>query len=89
MAGANLSFGNGKRILAKVMGLLDTKRQGRVGSVSKGNMCIKAGVPADDTAADDPEQDGVFCYDSTNEDVYISRDYVSSTDHTWTKITAT
>lgn len=52
----------------------------------QGFLVYKAGAPATNTAADDPLKDYVICYDSTNDDIYVSSSWVSSTSHTWTKI---
>ena len=40
---------------------------------------VKAGAPADNTAADSPGAVGRFIYDSTNNDIYYTKAWSSST----------
>ena len=49
-------------------------------------VCSKAGVPANNTAADMPNALGDMCYDTTNDDVYICTVFTLPTTCTWVKI---
>ena len=86
MAGANLSFKISSQLWHRALRLLQwgANRGPRAGV---GRMCVKAGAPVTNTAADDPGQVGVLCLDETNDDVYICTAYTSATVHTWVKIT--
>jgi hypothetical protein len=64
--------------------LLGFKRFGR--SRNAIPIHTKAGVPASDTAADDPGGIG-FIIDTTNDDVYFCHTWVSSSSFTVVKVT--
>lgn len=82
--GANISVGNQQQTLAAIWKAMSFKKTG-----PKGNrrLLTKAGVPADNTAADDPGALGALIYDTTNDDVYVCTAYTDSTTFTVVKIT--
>jgi hypothetical protein len=55
--------------------------------VQNGTILKKAGVPATNTAADDPGAAGRFIIDTTNDDVYFCSAYTNSTTFTIVKLT--
>lgn len=83
--GANLVAGNGPRLRAKLFQFLAANW----GGIRKHNLSIyaKAGVPASNTAADDPGQSPAFIIDTTNSAVYYCNARTNSTTFTLVKLT--
>lgn len=85
MAGANLNYTRRTySVWYKILKLLFSKTNPGQG----GKLCTKAGVPADNTADDDPNAVGDICLDTANNDVYVCTARTDSTTHDWVKITA-
>lgn len=82
--GANISVGNQQQIMAAIWKAMSFKKSGPLGDR---RLLTKAGVPADNTAADDPGELGALIYDTTNDDVYVCTVYVSASSFTVVKIT--
>jgi hypothetical protein len=101
VAGANLNYNVPQRALTKIMrvlgiyGVVTNVKRG-AGAIAPGDVattfprqiaiCEKPGVPATNTAADEPTGIGDLCYDSSNNKVYRCTVYTSGTVFTWAKI---
>ena len=83
--GANITYRNDVRVWKEVLNLLNRKtNEGPRGR----KVCIKAGAPANNTAADNPRKLYDLCWDTTNNEVYMCTAYhISASATTWTKIT--
>lgn len=82
--GTNLKFtGLGKRKLALVNKLLNSRKTGNVFQHLPKNVCHKAGAPVDNAEDDNPGKRGVVCLDVTNSKVYVCKTYTDATTHTW------
>jgi len=53
----------------------------------KDSIVHKAGAPATDTPADNPDRQGMMCLDVTNSAVYICSSWTNATTFTWAKVT--
>lgn len=83
--GANISAVNKHNAWAYLLELINN----RVNSpVLNGSILKKAGVPASNTADDDPGQAGRFIIDTTNEDVYFCSAYTNSSTFTIVKLSS-
>lgn len=83
--GSNLKVGNGPRLRAKLWQFL----AGNWNGLKKNNIPIhtKAGVPASNTAADDPGSSPSFILDTTSSGVYYCNARINSTTFTIVKLT--
>ena len=79
--GANIEHGNHQRILANILKALNAHGTGGMGW--EGLLVMKDGAPVTDTAADNPGQAGVFCWDYTNDVVYVCTEWTSATVFDW------
>lgn len=84
-AGSNINYTRAKhlsarigRVLGFIPGTFDLSKSQK--------LCFKAGVPASNTANDEPNAKGDICLDTTNSRVYVCTAYSSSTSHTWVRI---
>lgn len=96
-SGANLQYGTYSRILSLILDKIGIKSPNGLTSPS-GNrddgttfprqvgLCVKAGAPASNTAADAPTGVGDLCHDSSNNDLYRCTAYTDGTTFTWSKI---
>jgi hypothetical protein len=84
--GANIKACSGVRGRAKLFQILGMKGIG--GRRGRHELVIvrKAGVPADNTAADDPGVANAFIIDTTNNDIYFCHTRVSSSSFTVVKV---
>lgn len=83
--GANISYRNPKGIQDVSLRLLKQRPASQILPLKK--WCKKAGVPATNTALDNPNALGDMCLDTTNNHVYVCTAY--STDAsatTWTQV---
>jgi len=83
MPGANLTASQPYRLVTDLYGMLGEKE---VGLGSNRTFFTKAGVPASNTAADDPGTIFCWCKDITNNHWYLCTAYTNSTTFTWTLI---
>lgn len=82
--GSNISYKAPPSVWRKCMFLLLAKRNQYRRSQK---LCVKAGVPATNTANDNPNQISDICLDTTNGHVYICTAYSSDASATtWTQI---
>lgn len=90
MAGANLSYAHPQRLWARYRELLGSKARGVLGVQTPNSrrvICTKAGVPANNTAADNPDVIKTLCIDSTNNDVYECTAFTADASATtWVKV---
>ena len=87
--GTNIKTASRKKLWTKFMTILENK-QFRKGNRSMGDKVViayKAGVPASNTAADDPGNKYATIIDTDNDDIYLCTAYTSSSSFTMTKIT--
>lgn len=61
-------------------------RMGRSRQAKYPTWLSKAGVPASNVAADAPDRAGQICVDTVGKDCYLCTAFVTTTNHTWTKI---
>ena len=87
--GANIKTGSRKKLWTKFMTILQNKqfRHSNHSMGSKVVIAYKEGVPADNTAADDPGNANAIVIDTTNNDIYICVAYTNSTTFDMLKIT--
>lgn len=87
--GANLKFtGLQKRKNALINKLMKARKWHGVGAtIPNRYVCHKAGAPVTNTAADNPDAQGVYCLDVTNNAVYVCSSWTNGTTFTWTKVT--
>lgn len=84
--GANIKMGSRKQTVQKLMTLLQMRAHGLSGA-SHGNIGYKAGVPANNTAADNPPRIGFLLVDVTNSHVYICTAWTTDASATtWVQI---
>ncbi len=83
--GANLITGGQTRLIAKMWNFLGGDWTG----LGKGNITVyaKAGVPASNTAGDDPGRAPAFIIDTTGSGVYFVNARTNSTTFTVVKLT--
>jgi hypothetical protein len=82
--GANINYKGKQGIFRKLMFLFQEKRNEE--SRHK-RLCYKAGVPASNTAADNPANLGDICYDVTNNHAYLCTVYdPTGAASTWVQI---
>ena len=86
--GANIKVGTSMRLKQKLFTLLGAGYRQLGRSTSACPIYTKAGVPASDTAADDPGQAPAFIIDTTNSKVYFCHTWVSSSSFTLVKLAA-
>lgn len=86
--GANISFKGQMRLRNLFWQYLNQPRAGKGTRLVHPKMCVKAGVPANNTAADNPNALYDICIDKTNGDIYICTAFTANASATtWTKIT--
>lgn len=84
--GANIKMNTRKQVVAKTMNLLLMRANG-LERQPAGNIGYKAGVPANNTAADNPPRVGFICLDVTNSHVYVCTAWTTDASATtWTQI---
>lgn len=84
--GVNLNYKYQSRIWAKILKLLGMKTMGRGRQKFKRRLCYKTGVPANNTAADNPNAKYDILYDITNNDLYICTAFsADASATTWVK----
>jgi hypothetical protein len=80
--GTNIKYANQGRLFDRLMTYLGARNLRHAGK-----LCCKAGVPANNTADDNPNALGDICLDETTLDVYICTAYTANASATtWTKI---
>jgi hypothetical protein len=86
--GANIKYtGNRVHLFRKLWAILGHKKNsGRAKTRPK--ICYKAGAPANNTAADFPNELQDLCIDTTNSHAYIATAGDLASTCTWTKIDA-
>lgn len=84
--GANIKTGSKLRSIALMNKYLAGRKQG--GKTRSFPIYTKAGVPASNTAADDPGGSPAFILDTTNGDVYFCNIWTSSTSFTVVKVSS-
>ncbi len=84
--GANIKYKNQQQLRSEFWRLMNMRRTGP--GLAKRRYCYKAGVPANNTAADNPNKLGDICIDTTNGDIYVCTAFSSDASATtWVKIT--
>jgi hypothetical protein len=85
--GANLNYKSQHQMWPMLREILNSKRHAWEKASSR-KLCYKAGVPANNTADDNPNALGDICIDITNVDVYICTAWTTDASATtWVKIT--
>jgi hypothetical protein len=86
--GANIKYvGSRNHLWALLYKILGNKRNSGPAK-TRPKICYKAGVPANNTSADFPNELQDICIDTTNSHVYIATAGDLATTCTWTKIDA-
>lgn len=85
--GDNIKYGSRLRLLPRFLEIMGSRGHLRKASASGSKFCYKAGAPANNTAADNPNALGDICIDTENNDVYVCTAYTADASATtWTKI---
>jgi hypothetical protein len=79
--GTNIKKGNQNVLERKLWSLLLGRKVGNRQRVNP-RIVYKAGIPASNTAADDPGAKGIVVIDTTNNKIYICTAYTSSSSFT-------
>jgi hypothetical protein len=86
--GANLNYDLQRGMKSLFWELMNSNRGGPE-KMSRRKFCWKAGVPANNTALDNPNALGDICIDYTNSDIYVCTAWTSDASATtWVKVTA-
>jgi hypothetical protein len=86
--GSNLRVGSSLRLKQKLFTLLGSGYRQLGKSPSACPIFTKAGIPASNTAADDPTQTPAFIINTTGNSVYFCNAYTNSTTFTIVKVSA-